>query len=152
MAVNDILLNTISRISFSLSPNMLDDIGMDETIKWHCREFELLNGITCKFESAYNEDELSSEIKLDFFRICQEALTNVMYHAQAKHVKIRIEDAGNNILLTVQDDGKGFHVFEEESGSGLMSIRDRVMSVNGELIINSEPGKGTTLQVSIAKK
>lgn len=62
MAVSDLLMNTIRRISFSISPTMLYDIGLNETLQWHCKEFAILNGIPCVFKSMYNEAGLIKEI------------------------------------------------------------------------------------------
>jgi PAS domain S-box-containing protein len=151
LAVAELLINTIRRISFSISPNMLDDLGLDATLEWHCREFSVLNGIPCSFESAYDETSLAREIKLDFFRICQEALSNVMYHAMANNVKIKIEDTGDKICLTIIDDGKGFAIEHGADASGLKSMQERVASINGQLTIQSETGKGTKVQVAITK-
>ena len=151
LLVSGLLINTIRRISFSISPGMLDDLGLDETLEWHCKEFSLLTGISCKFESAYNQSALTQEIKLDFFRICQESLTNVMYHAQASSVKISIEDADDKISLVIIDDGKGFDVDKQEKKSGLTNMQELANSINGDLIIKSKIGKGTRLCVTIAK-
>jgi len=149
--IANLLINTIQRISFSISPNMIEDIGLNETIKWHCREFELLNGIYCRFEAAYDEEILTREIQLDFFRICQEALSNVMYHAQANNVKVSIEDSGEAIVLTITDDGKGFDNKKNRENSGLISIRERAASINGRLMIHSETGRGTRIRVTVSK-
>jgi len=152
IVVTGLLINTIRRISFSISPTMLEDLGLDETLKWHCREFSILNGIPCLFESAYAEADLTQEIKLDFFRICQESLSNVMYHAQATSVKISIEDKGDEICLTITDDGKGFDSTQQKQASGLVSMRERAASINGQLTIQSEIGKGTLVYVAIKKQ
>lgn len=151
LVLSDLLVNTIRRISFSMSPNMLDDLGLNAVFEGQCREFSILNGIPCDFQSAYDEAHLTHEVKLDFFRICQESLTNVMYHAEANNVKISIEDIGDTIHLAIIDDGKGFEINQQKQTSGLNSIRERVASINGQLTIQSEPGKGTRVCVSIAK-
>ena len=150
-AITELLINTIRKISFALSPNMLEDIGLNETLKWLCNEFAVLNGIPCVFESTCEEISLSREIKLDFFRICQESLSNIMYHACANNVKIKMEDIGNKIYLSIKDDGKGFEVDQQKQVAGLTGIRETVSSINGQLIINSAIGKGTTVSVIIAK-
>jgi PAS domain S-box-containing protein len=150
--VAGLLMNTIRRISFSLSPGMLEEMGLNETLEWHCREFSILNGVPCVFESSYNEADLSREIKLDFFRICQEALSNIMYHAQANNASIRIKDIGDEIRLTITDDGKGFDTFNKKHASGLISMRKRAVSINGQLKIQSETGKGTEVSVTINKR
>ena len=150
-AVSDLLVKTIRKISFSISPAMLDDIGFNAALEWHCKEFSLLNGISCAFNSSCKESALTHEMKLDFFRICQEALTNVMYHAQAKTVTITIEDRGNAICLSITDDGKGFDIKKQKHKFGLVNIRERTTSINGELIIDSAIGKGTRILVTVAK-
>ncbi|MGC4034978.1 MAG: PAS domain-containing sensor histidine kinase [Chitinophagaceae bacterium] len=151
LAVTDLLINTIRRISFSISPKMLDELGLDETLKWHCDEFSMLNGIPCRFKSDYDEAMLTQEVKLDFFRICQEGLSNVMYHAQADNAEISIEDIGTKIRLTVADDGKGFDMKEQKPLPGLTSMRERAASINGEITIWSKPGEGTRIAVEVAK-
>ena len=138
-------------MSFAISPTMLDDLGLNATLKWHCREFSTLNGIPCLFESAYDEECLTNEIKVDFFRICQESLINIMYHAQASNVKISIEEIGEKIILSIVDDGKGFDISQTTQTSGLISMKKRTISINGQLTIQSEPGKGTRVSVTIAK-
>jgi len=151
LVISDLLVKTIQRISFSISPGMLEDIGLNATLKWHCREFSILNGIPCHFESAYDEDSLTNEIKTDFFRICQESLTNVMYHAVAGNVEISIKDAADKIVLTIIDDGKGFDVNQQLQTPGLTRIRERAASINGQLTIQSGPGAGTKICVEITK-
>jgi PAS domain S-box-containing protein len=152
LGISNLLIKTIRRISFSISPNMLEHLGLNATLEWHCKEFSILNGIPCSFESAYEEKDLTEEIKTDLFRICQESLMNILLHAQAGHVKIAIEDAGNKIQLIVTDDGKGFAVDQQKQRSGLIRMRERAASINGQLTIQSDAGKGTRICVTIAKQ
>ncbi|SRR5260221_2755285 len=151
LVISDLLVKTIRRISFSISPGMLEDIGLNATLKWHCREFSILNGISCHFESAYDEAALTNEIQTDFFRICQESLRNVMYHAVAGSVRISIEDAADKIILTITDDGKGFDVNQQQETPGLTRMRERAASINGQLTIQSGPGAGTKICVAVTK-
>lgn len=67
LSVADLLINAIQRISFSISPKMLEDLGLNEALSWLCDEFGVLNGIPCRFESAYKEEGLTPEVQLDFF-------------------------------------------------------------------------------------
>ncbi len=151
LVISDLLISTIRRISFGLSPKMLEDLGLTATLEWHCKEFSILNGIPCHFESKYDEANLTQEIKIDFFRICQESLTNVMYHAAAGKVTIRIEDVDDKICLTITDDGKGFDINKQKRTPGLTRMRERTASINGKLTIRSDIGKGTRVCVTIAK-
>jgi PAS domain S-box-containing protein len=150
LVVLDLLIESIRRLSFSISPNMLDDVGLNETLGWLCQEFSRLSGINCTYESSYKDVQLKREIQLDLFRICQESLTNVMYHAQASSVKVRLEASEGEIRLTISDDGKGFHPERLVNSSGVDSMRKRAASIDGELAIQSEPGKGTGVSVTIA--
>ncbi len=150
--VSNLLIKTLQRISFSISPKMLDDFGLNATLEWLCNEFSILHGIPCTFEMAYDEESLTHEMKIDFFRICQEALTNVIDHANAVKVKVRIEDIGDTIQLTITDDGDGFDVAQQKQSPGLIIMRERAASINGRLTVQSKPGAGTSVGVTIAKQ
>jgi PAS domain S-box-containing protein len=151
MVISNHLIKTIRRISFSISPNMLEHLGLNATLEWHCKEFTILNGIPCRFECTYDDSNLSDEIRIDLFRICQEALTNILTHAEASHVTIRIEEMEGQIRLTILDDGKGFAVDQQKRRPGLIRMRERAASINGLLTIQSRAGEGTTICVTIAK-
>lgn len=150
--VTELLINAIRRISYSISPAMLEDIGFNETLNWLCKEFSILNGIPCTFESNCQETELSHEMQLDFYRICQEALSNIMYHARASRARIRVHSTEERIYLSISDDGKGFDPEEHAQSSGIISMRERTASINGTLTISSQSGKGTEVCVEVEKK
>lgn len=150
--VSRIVIDTLQRLSFSISPAMLEDFGLNATLEWLCNEFSILNGIPCDFKSNYDEQSLSLEIKTDIFRICQESLTNVIDHAAATHVKISVESIEENVLLTITDDGNGFDVDLKKQTPGLNSMKERADTINGQLTIQSEIGKGTTVSFTIAKQ
>lgn len=143
------LINTIRRLSFSFSPAMLEDIGLSETLEWLCKDFSMLQGITCHFKSSFEENQLSHEMKLDFFRICQDALNNVSQHAAAKMVDISLMTGANKVYLIIKDDGKGFEGEAVFKKSGLNNIYDRVASLNGQINIQSSIGKGTIIQIEV---
>lgn len=150
-AISGVLINTIRRISFSVSPNMLDDLGLNESLKWLCSEFSILHNIDCTFESNYDETHLSHEVQLDFFRICQEALNNVSQHADAKAVKITIEEKGDKICLSIIDDGKGFNTKIQKQKTGIKNMLKRAASINVELSIESKTEMGTKVSVLMEK-
>jgi len=146
------LLNkTVRKLSFAISPHLLEHLGLNTALERYCKEFSLLNDIPCSFESAYAGTELSIEVRIDLFRICQEALSNVVSHARASGVKVILEDTGRRVQLSIVDDGKGFVVEHEKHKAGLVRMRERAASVNGQLTIQSEPGKGTSIGVSVPK-
>src|SRR5258708_5011053 len=86
------------------------------------------------------------------FSILQESLMNNLLHVQVIHVMILIEEAGDQIQLTVHEDGKGFEIDKQTRKSGLTRMRERAASINGQLTIQSDLGKGTRVLVSVAKQ
>jgi PAS domain S-box-containing protein len=151
-ATTELLINTIRRLSFAVSPNMLEDVGLHEVMKWLCREFSTLNGIRCGYESTVDETTLAYEVQLDIFRICQEALCSVLHLAAAKKLIICIEAAGDAIRLAITDEGKGFELKNEKQIPGLTGIRERVASINGHLNVENTVGEGTGISVLIARE
>ncbi len=151
LEMTELLIQSIQRISFSLRPNMLDDLGLHDIIEWQCKEFTILNNIPCSFSGNFREEDFSKEMKIDFFRIIQEALSNVMNHSEAGSVSIRIDNMADKIYLSIVDDGKGFDMNREMKPAGLQKMKQRSVSINGRLTIKSEPGKGTTVSVEVLK-
>ena len=125
----DLLVDTIRRISFSISPGMLDDLGLEATMEWYSKEFALTTGIKCDFKSSFNESALTKEIQLDFFRICQQALANIKQQAQATSVKISINDSDNKIILLIQDNSDSSL---ELNSSANTDIKERADSIDAK--------------------
>ena len=148
---SNVLVNTIRRLSFSISPDMLETLGLPDTLDWLCQEFGMLNGIACTFESSLDEQHLSHEVKLDLFRICQEALNNIRQHAAASRVEVRLEEEGGNVVLLIGDDGKGFDEATVTKRSGLTGMQNRMTFLNGLLAIDSRVGMGTLVKVVVGK-
>jgi len=149
--VSQQLITTIRRLSFSISPNMLEHLGLNATLEWHCKEFGILSGIPCNFQSTFDDSSLSDELRIDLFRICQESLQNILKHAQASQVKVSIEEPGQQVRLSILDDGRGFDQTKQKRQSGLIRMRERAASINAQLTIHSAPGKGTAITVTIPK-
>ena len=148
MATAQILIDKIRKLSYSINPSQIDDVGLDEVLRSLCNEFIMMTGITCKYESSFKEDKLNREIKLDLFRICQEALTNVIQHAQATEVTIQLIQKKSKIALSIRDNGKGIE-HENIQTFGLKNMRRRAASINGEFAVKSNKSKGTTVSVSV---
>lgn len=151
VSISRMMIDNIKKIAFTVSPYILDDVGLSETISWYCKEYSLLNNIPCSFESDFNEDDFTHEMKLDFFRICQESLANVMRHASATEVKVVLKDDGNKVYMCITDNGIGFIPDKIINTPGLVGMRELISSIDGELIVQSKPGDGTTIYVSAAK-
>lgn len=149
--VSQQLIMTIRRLSFSISPNMLEHLGLNATLEWHCKEFAVLSGVPCVFQSSFDDSRLTDELRIDLFRICQEALQNIFKHAQASEVKVTLEELGRQVRMTILDDGKGFDQAQQKRRAGLVRMRERATSINADLSIHSAPGRGTAISVSIPK-
>lgn len=149
--ISGLLLKSIQRISFSVSPGILDDFGLEAALEWLCKEFTILNSIPCTFETSCDTTTLTREIQLDFFRICQEALMNVADHAQAANVLVTISDTPGVLRLGIADDGKGFAPDMLNNKYGLLRMRERAASIGADFFIKSIPGKGCIVEVAISK-
>ena len=155
--INEILkqldncLNIVRKISYELRPGILDDLGIIDALDWHAIEFEKRTEIKTVFISDVEELNLSEEQAIGLFRIFQESLTNVARHAKAKMVKGELKVKDNFIVLSIKDDGVGFDInaIANNKSLGLLGIKERTVMMKGDCIINSSPGKGTTVKVSI---
>jgi signal transduction histidine kinase len=109
--------------------------------------FAARTGIDVKFTSTFS-GRLTDEAETHLFRIAQEALTNVARHAEAKHVEITLESAGAEILLRVEDDGRGLGAAPSDGrGLGMIGMRARARSAGGDVAVRSRPGQGVLIEV-----
>ncbi len=144
-------IKNLRRISSTLRPESLDDIGLVRALRHEAEYLSAHSGVKISCRCRESKRRLSSGKEIAIFRIAQEALTNVIKHARARNAQIRLIHRGGNIIITVVDDGRGFPTARLKSspGLGLLGIRERVELVGGELEITSAPGKGTTLSATI---
>jgi signal transduction histidine kinase len=143
-------IKDIQRISSELHPAMLEDLGLCAAIQWYCGEFKKRTGID--FHLKLDEIQLLDEKRgLALYRILQEALTNVMRHANAKKVDINLYQADDSVILEVIDDGIGLEKKKINSykSLGFIGMRERAKKYNGSIDISSALNKGTKLSVSI---
>jgi PAS domain S-box-containing protein len=148
----DTAIKTVRKIATDLRPSILDDLGLIAAIDWQSKEFRRRSGISTEFISTMPELRYSSGISIGLFRICQESLTNVARHAEASKIRISLQEQDkDNILLKIEDNGKGFEVRQigDKKTLGLLGMRERTLMMGGEFRIESDPGKGTTLFVTV---
>jgi len=150
-ATVQLLIDKIRKLSYSINPAQVDELGLHIVLRSMCREFAAHCGIKCSYEGAFDENALSREIKLDLLRICQEALANVRKHAQATKVSLRLIQKKKKIELCVRDNGKGFEQ-ESKQTFGFKNMHRRAASINGELVIKSRKRKGTTVTVTVVNQ
>jgi two-component system sensor histidine kinase UhpB len=150
-ALVDQTLETARRVSATLRPAILDDLGLPAAIAWQAREFEQRTGVACEAEVPADGEALAPATALVLFRIVQEALTNVARHAGARHVHIKLAVDHHQATLTVTDDGRG--VTAEELGRptsfGLAGMRERAIAAGGRATLTGSAGRGTTVSVQV---
>ena len=147
----DAIIATVRKIATELRPPVLDDLGLEAAVEWQIREFEKRTGIKCRFTGGLKHVDLSPERAIAVFRIFQETLTNIVRHAEATQVAIRLKEEGDKLVLEVQDNGRGM-TGRELSGTrslGLLGMRERATMLDGEVNIIGRQGKGTTVGVRI---
>jgi PAS domain S-box-containing protein len=149
----DLVSGTISdvqRISSELRPGILDDLGLAPAIEWYCDEFEHRSGLRLKL-NLNNVQSKNMNHNLTLYRILQESLTNVIRHAHATSVAIKLREINNCISLTIKDDGVGISK-EKIRASGSLGIRgmyERVKHSGGTIQILSPNNSGTKIQVCL---
>jgi signal transduction histidine kinase len=132
-----------------LRPSMLDDLGLLPALQWQARETSRTTDVAVEIHAGPIAENLPEEHKTCIYRIVQEALHNVVRHAKAKRVWIYLgESEGNQLRLTIEDDGQGFSP-ENEKGLGLLGMKERVMHLHGSFHLESRPGRGTSIQVEL---
>lgn len=151
MEIVDDLVKAIRRIASELRPAILDDLGLVAALEWQSREFEKLHKISCTFSSPSPDIQPSTNLVNGLYRIYQEALTNIARHAGASQVTSMIRRQGAEIILTVSDNGKGFNTEEAKNKKtlGLLGMKERALMMNGSLEIDSSPGRGTIIIVTV---
>lgn len=146
----------VSFLAWELRPSALDDLGLRDAVGAFVNEWSHHYEISADFHSAgLAKERLEGDAETHLYRIAQEALNNIVKHAQAKHVTVMLERRDNSVILVVEDDGKGFDPVEKarsaDSGKslGLIGMSERAALVGGEVEIESARGKGTTIYVRV---
>ncbi len=148
-------LENVRKVIFDLRPTLLDDLGLIPAVRWYAKNNLEPIGIQVRFEGNDNLGRASAVIETAMFRIAQEAIMNIIRHADAKNTLIQLMRAESRWVLIVQDDGRGFDmdVATREATVdhrwGLLGIRERVAALGGTFEIQSREGEGTTLRVEI---
>jgi len=147
----DDAIGVIRKISKNLRPHVLDDFGLNVAIDWLASEFTGSSGIKCEFTSAPLKSIIEPEISMAVYRICQEALTNIVRHANATMVEVILKETKGKLILKVKDNGIGISKDEIENidSLGLAGIRERVYSFGGNIKIKGGRKKGTLISIDI---
>ena len=153
MQLADSAIQFIRRTITELRPSILDNLGLVAALRWQAKEFEGRTGIPVTVELGGEDSVVDKEHAIVFFRILQEALTNVLKHAQARHVTVRFTATDTSHVLEVSDDGVGMagDWALKESSHGILGMQERAREFNGEVAFRSASGNGTTLTVSLPR-
>jgi PAS domain S-box-containing protein len=147
----DAAVTTIRKIASELRPSILDDLGVIAALEWQTREFEKRFMIPVQFNTSVHHLDIDANIATGLFRLYQESLTNVARHAKASLVDARLVAENNHITLTVTDNGNGFdtQLVNGKKTLGLLGMKERAVMMNGNLIIDSTPGNGTRVEITV---
>jgi PAS domain S-box-containing protein len=149
--MTDGIIEQVRRISAELRPGVLDDLGLQAALEWQAQQFEQRTGITCVLRSTLEGVRLERDLSTAVFRICQEALTNVARHADAKRVEIDIALDGGWLRMDISDDGKGvsFEAARSPRSLGILGMRERARRLGGAAAVSGGPSRGTRVSVRI---
>jgi len=151
MKVTDNTVNAVRRIASELRPRILDDLGLWEAVEWQAQNFQARTGIVCDCECSLEEVHLNRDQSTVVFRIFQEALTNVVRHAQATKVEVLIENMADEFVLTIKDNGRGITQDEKTArlSLGILGMQERAHLAGGHVDVVGAPGHGTLVAVRI---
>lgn len=152
LKVIDEAVDQIRDLSVDLRPLLLDDLGLVVALRWYLERQTRNLGIPAKFVSGSldEDDRFSSELETACFRIVQEGVTNVVRHARATRISVRLERVVSDLILLITDDGAGFDARMLRSGSGMSTLglrgmEERAQAVGGTITIDSAPALGTEI-------
>jgi len=140
-------------LTFELSPPILYELGFEAAAEWLTEQIQEQHHIEIGFEDDRRSKPMSEKIRIALFKATKELLINIVKHAQVSKAKVSIWREDNSIRIRVEDDGVGFSTSEGKqlrkvSGFGLFNIRERIKYLGGDMVIESEPGRGTRVTLS----
>lgn len=146
-------LEGVRRFARGLRPPALDELGLGPAMESHARNLSESVGISIEVDTDSVEGALSPEAELALYRIVQEALSNVVRHAEATHASVRLARQAGVVTATVEDDGRGFDVAAvmagERRGLGLFGMQERAAYLGGRVEVESRPGHGTRVRAEV---
>jgi PAS domain S-box-containing protein len=145
------MVTAVRKISHELRPAVLDQLGLAAAMEWYANDFEKKANIKVSLISDYTEHYLPDKLRTGLFRIFQESLTNVARHAEATRVDVSLHFKDGELMLLIEDNGKGFDTAIIDGGKtlGVLGMKERALGMGGTYNIHSKPGKGTVIDVVI---
>jgi PAS domain S-box-containing protein len=145
------LSSEVHRLSHELHPAKLEQLGLIAALRSFCKDVAAAHKIAVEFEARDVPQAVADAVALCLYRVAQEAVQNVVKHSGATHAQVELVGSKSGIRLTISDDGAGFDLEKVRvNGSlGLVSMRERVRVVNGQLSLDSKSGQGTRVEVQV---
>jgi PAS domain S-box-containing protein len=149
-SLNEVLEN-LHRVAMALRPASLDHLGLIAALRQHVESVGEKHGLTVNFRSGKVEERLPANVETVLYRIVQEALTNIIRHAHASRVDVALTVRDHHLVVIIEDNGIGFNpeTASDDQHLGLFGMRERTEMIDGELTIESAPGKGTTIMLEV---
>ena len=129
------MFRTVRDLALGLRPSMLDDFGLRAALEWHVRDFTRRSGLDVELQMDGDFDALPDPHRTCVYRAVQEALTNCARHAQASHATVTVAITGQQLDLSVSDDGTGLDASRRANGLGLRGIEERVKELDGTFVL-----------------
>jgi PAS domain S-box-containing protein len=145
------LSSSVHDLSHRLHPSKLEHLGLVVAIRDLCREMGHSHGLEVTFSHDPEPTQVPMGTALCLYRIVQEALRNVVRHSGGHHARVELTETADGVRLTVTDDGVGFDPAAVGGGLGMVSMRERLYLVGGQIAINSRPGRGTRIEVRVPR-
>jgi signal transduction histidine kinase len=143
-------LQDVRRLAVQLRPKALDDFGLVAALEALVETFSEATGIGVDLEAQLGDERLPTEVETTLYRIVQEALTNIVKHAQASKVSVLLVRRPGSVTAVIEDDGDGFRVDDvRDDAAGLIGMRERLALHDGRLTVESSPESGTTLAIEM---
>jgi signal transduction histidine kinase len=148
----DNICNDVRNLSHEISPSDLKLVGFKDALSGLAKKLSHQSSIQIEFHSYHFLDILDEDTELQLYRIVQEALNNVLKHANANHVDIQLMGHKNHATLSIEDDGEGFDADKEKQGLGLKNMLLRINQIGGQLEIDSQTNQGTSILITFPIK
>lgn len=150
--LRDVVADALDRtrqLAFDLRPTVLDDIGLVPTLERLADDLAGRTGVVVEIADELPDERLAPHVETVLYRVVQEALTNVVRHAQASTAHVALVRRGDNVRAVISDDGRGFDVIDETRNVGIDGMTERARLVGGHLDIASADGAGTTVTLEV---
>ncbi|WP_046560891.1 ligand-binding sensor domain-containing protein [Kangiella geojedonensis] len=157
ISVVDGMIEQVRNVSLSLRPPLLDEAGLVPALEYYLDVIQERTGLDIQLEADQDVSGNSHDVRVVIFRIIQEAISNVLRHANATVLHIKLSVDGEQVCVHIEDDGDGYDIeavnerIKHGEHLGLLGMLERVKNVNGHIELESEPGKGSTIKARIPR-